>query len=477
MKYRKPALLAGLGAVAGAASVALWTALVPAPDAPSSLTPLVQNDSALTPPAAKHGSEPATMGPRTAAKTRAAAEAQPTATAGPAPALTKVALPGQAAVAASPRTREKVLTVARGDTLMKMLTGAGVPRKKAYEAIEALREVYDPRDLRPGDKVTVSFRVGGDAENAFQGLTLTPDPSRKVRSAVDDSGAFTATEIKAKLSEETLRFEGEISSSLFMAAAEVGVPPRILAEVIKVFSYDVDFQRDIQKGDRFALMFTRKVAPSGAPVGEFDLSYASMTLSGEKVEVYRYEDANGEADYYHPNGQSVRKALMRTPINGARLSSGFGRRKHPVLGYTKMHKGIDFAAPTGTPIFAAGDGVVEKAGRWGGYGNYIRIRHNSEFSTAYAHMHRLAKGMQAGKRVRQGDVIGYVGSTGRSTGPHLHYEILKNGGHVNPLKVRFPSGRKLKGKELEEFQSARADIQQTYASLPANQATAIAKAE
>lgn len=453
MRYRKPLVFAVSGMIAGAASVALMTAFMPHP------TASMAQASAL---AAAHSSAPMIGGPRTAAKS-----VQPKV---PSPAVKPVSVSPTEGSTAELGTRQEILKVGRGDTLLGVLTDAGIERQAAHDSIEALRSVYNPRDLRPGDEVTVTFSLGGEAAG-FTGFSLQADPARKVLASRDDTGGFSATEIKAKLSNETLRFEGEIDSSLFLAATEAGVPPRVIAELIKVFSYDVDFQRDIQKGDRFALMFSRKVTPAGVAVGDFELTFASMTLSGKTAALYRFEDGDGFIDYYNEKGESVRKALLRTPINGARLSSGYGMRRHPVLGYSRMHKGIDFAAPTGTPIYAAGDGVIEKAGPFSSYGNYVRIRHNGDFSTAYAHMSGFGRGIKSGVRVRQGDIIGYVGTTGRSTGPHLHYEILKDGSQVNPMGVRFPTGRKLAGKDLKRFASLRSQVDQEYAALPPNGGT------
>ena len=192
-----------------------------------------------------------------------------------------------------------------------------------------------------------------------------------------------------------------------------------------------------------------------------------MTLSGKKNRLYRYKTRDGFTDYYNSKGQSVRKALLRTPIDGARISSGFGKRRHPILGYTRMHKGLDFAARRGTPVYAAGDGFVEYAGRKGSYGKYIRLRHNGSFKTAYAHMHRYARGIRNGRRVHQGQIIGYVGSTGRSTGPHLHYEVHKNGRQVNPRSIKLPAGRNLTGHELRAFKTKVANLKKQYANLTA----------
>jgi len=203
-----------------------------------------------------------------------------------------------------------------------------------------------------------------------------------------------------------------------------------------------------------------------------NISVAEMVLSGQKIRLHRYKAKDGFVDYYSATGQSVRKALLRTPIDGARISSGFGRRRHPILGYTRMHKGLDFAARRGTPIYAAGDGVVDFAGRKGGYGKYVRIRHTGTYKTAYAHMHRYGKGVRTGRRVRQGQIIGYVGSTGRSTGPHLHYEVHKNGRQVNPRSIKLPSGRKLKGRELTAFKTYRVELDRDYAALTQSQQVA-----
>jgi murein DD-endopeptidase MepM/ murein hydrolase activator NlpD len=213
-------------------------------------------------------------------------------------------------------------------------------------------------------------------------------------------------------------------------------------------------------------MYEMLVDESGEAVKTGEILYASMTLSGTLKALYRYRLADGRVDYFDASGASVRKALMRTPINGARLSSGFGMRRNPILGYSKMHEGLDFAAPRGTPIYAAGDGVVERASRYGAYGKYVRLRHNSEYATAYAHLNGFADGIRPGQPVKQGETIGFVGSTGRSTGPHLHYEILRYGEQVNPLSVKMPTGVKLAGDEFDRFAAERDRLRSLYAELP-----------
>ncbi len=378
---------------------------------------------------------------------------------------------------AAPQVEERRLTVARGDTLMGLLIGAGAERGEAYEAIEALSQVFSPRKLRVGQEIAVTFRSpaneGVEApgvipaaakqapadERALMAIRLRPSVEQDVEVALDERGAsYVARAIERQLEAEPRFAAGEIDSSLFAAALEADVPHGVLIETIRTFSFDVDFQRDIQPGDRFQLLFEGYRDETGSFVKSGDILFAELVLSGKPLQLYRFTPQSGVTDFFNAEGQSVRKTLLRTPVDGARLSSGFGMRKHPILGYNKMHKGLDFAAPTGTPIYAAGDGVVEKAGRWGAYGNYVRIRHNSSYKTAYAHMSKFGRGVRAGTRVTQGQVIGYVGSTGRSTGPHLHYEVLVDGAQVNPRSIELPSGEILAGADLEAFQAERARI-------------------
>ncbi|MDX1711106.1 MAG: M23 family metallopeptidase [Rhodovibrionaceae bacterium] len=355
--------------------------------------------------------------------------------------------------------RHQVVSVSRGDTLMQLLTGAGLARSDAYYAIEALKEVFSPRHLRPGQEIELTTARGAEGGERLLWLNLAPDVERDVVVLpAAGENRFAAQSIERPLAAELVGAEATIHTSLFEAAADAGVPPPVLVEMIRTFSFDVDFQRDVQPGDTFKLVYKRFQDENGDIAKTGEILYAQLTLSGRDYGLYRFVDKDGFEDYYAAEGKSVRKALMRTPIDGARLSSGFGKRRHPVLGYTKMHKGTDFAAPTGTPIYAAGNGTVARASRYGGYGNYVRIRHNSTYQTAYAHMHGYAKGIRAGARVKQGQVIGYVGSTGRSTGPHLHYEVLVNGKQVNPRSIKLPSGKALAGEEMFRFQHERARV-------------------
>ena len=382
---------------------------------------------------------------------------------------------------------ETRLTVERGDTLMGLLVGAGAERGQAYQAIEALSEVFSPRKLRVGQEIAVTLgpksqpveteeaeviqaaatdtaRSGNAAGLPLLSIRLRPSVEEDIE-VVRDADAFVARAIERELEAEPRFAEGAIESSLFEAALASDVPHDVLVDAIRTFSFDVDFQRDIQKGDSFRLLYDGYRDETGAFVKSGDILFAELVLSGKPVRLYLHTPGSGVTDYFNEEGQSVRKTLLRTPVDGARLSSGFGMRRHPVLGYNKMHKGLDFAAPTGTPIFAAGDGVVERAGRWGAYGHYVRIRHNSTYKTAYAHLSKYGKGITAGARVKQGQVIGYVGSTGRSTGPHLHYEVLVDGEQVNPRSIKLPSGEILKGDELAAFQAERDRIDRLIADM------------
>ncbi len=353
-----------------------------------------------------------------------------------------------------------------GDILFDLITSTGVSEADAYEAVTAMEETFDARKIRAGQAIKVRFLPEGDGNQGpgkFLGFSFNPAYDEEVAIRRRPDG-FYATTGARPLKQGLGRSDGRIESSLYMAGTQEGVPAAVLVELIRIFSWDVDFQRDIRKGDSFELMYERFFDENGELVHNGRILFASLTLGAERHAMYLFESDKG-ADYFDDKGQAARKALLRTPINGARLSSGFGRRRHPILGYSKMHRGIDFAAPTGTPILAGGDGVIEYSGLNGGYGKYIRIRHANGYSTAYAHMSRHAKGMRKGRRIRQGQVIGYVGSTGRSTGPHLHYEILVKGRHTNPLQVRMPSGRKLDDAEQQRFLVVKRSLDTRYASL------------
>ena len=262
--------------------------------------------------------------------------------------------------------------------------------------------------------------------------------------------------------------EGVVKGSLIASAVNQGMPRKVANEMVRAFSHSIDFRRDLRSGDKFSAYYKTKVAPNGESVGEGELIMATLVNRGTETSIYRYTDSYGNTDFYDEKGRSLRKSLSRYPVQGARISSPFGVRVHPILRYRIMHWGTDFSAPKGTPITAAGDGIIVEHGTKGAYGKYILIRHNSEYKTAYAHMNGYAKGITLGKRVKQGQVIGYVGNTGRSTGPHLHFEIIRNGKRVNPMKVKAAAGGELEGRDLKRFQAERKDIIAKYTKLAAS---------
>ena len=377
---------------------------------------------------------------------------------------------------AQPEPVIRNLKVKSGDTLMAMLTKAGIPRTEAHLAIQALSQHYNPKRMRPGQELTVIFQSDlDDDKQIFSRLIVQPDHTSEVSVDRQPDNRFKADKRIRAIERRLFRASGEISSSLYIDAIKAGVPASMLMELIRIYSWDVDFQRGIRRGDRFEMMYERLFTSEGKFARFGNILYAKLVLSGENHPLYRHTTKKGLDDYFDDKGQSARKALMRTPINGARLSSGYGRRRHPILGYTKMHRGVDFAAPRGTPIYAAGNGTVSYRARKGAYGRYIRIRHNSEYSTAYAHLKSFTRRVRRGTRVKQGQVIGYVGTTGRSTGPHLHYEIIRGGRQVNPRRIKMPSGKKLKGEELERFAIARKNVDAVFASLPEPAKVAVKK--
>ncbi|HEY0121997.1 MAG TPA: peptidoglycan DD-metalloendopeptidase family protein [Rhizobium sp.] len=363
--------------------------------------------------------------------------------------------------------------IERGDTLMQVLTSAGADEVEATSAIKALQPLFSPRNLKVGQEISLTLEPRPSASNdpstgpllQLASVRFEPDLSRKIEINRDEDGTFRGTAIEKPLTDGLSRAQGTISQSLYLSAQQQGVPAPVLAEFIRIFSYDVDFQRDLKPGDRFELLFQRQFDEQGIAVRDGNILYASLTIDGKTHRLWRFS-SNGDVDYFDEHGQSMKKFLMKTPIDGARISSSFGVRKHPILGYSKMHTGVDFAAPRGTPIYAAGDGVVTRASWFSGYGNYVEIRHSNGYATAYGHMSGYAKGLRTGSRVRQGQIIGYVGTSGRSTGPHLHYEVHLRNKKINPLGINVPTGVELASQDLKKFASAQADISRQYAEAP-----------
>jgi murein DD-endopeptidase MepM/ murein hydrolase activator NlpD len=370
---------------------------------------------------------------------------------------------GQARLAKAvlPEWSTEQITVRRGDTLMDILDRAGIAAPEAHAAVQSLQTVYDPRRLRAGQELLI--RAGAEpldsGSRRLLGLDFDLDFDHAVRVTRGADGRYAATKVARPQRHVLVHRAGVIDDSLYMSAERAALPQGVTISLIKLFSWDVDFQRDVRRGDRFETLFEEVSLEDGSGgTRGGDLLYAALSINGQLLEGYRFEPEDGAVEYFDRNGRSLRKFLMRTPIDGARLSSRFGMRRHPILGYNRMHQGVDFAAPTGTPIYAAGDGKVAAAKTNGGYGRYIQIRHTGEYSTAYAHLSRFAKGITPGRRVQQGQVIGYVGTTGRSTGPHLHYEVLRNGAQINPLQIKQPANQQLAGADLERFRAEVARI-------------------
>lgn len=367
--------------------------------------------------------------------------------------------------------REVAITVSSGDRLIDILTNQGIAYQDAHQIVQQMRSSFDPRKLRSGHEMTVTLEKDTSREEAeaakLKEMTIRLSSIEEVKVHAAGQDKWRAERLKEKVLTETGHGGGSIKGSFYVTAKRLGIPDKAIVEMIRAYSYDVDFQRDIRAGDALEVMYDKLVTKDGDFVGTGDVLYAELKTRGKSLKVYSYTNGAGVTSYYNENGENVKKALLRTPVDGARISSGFGMRRHPILGYSKMHRGIDFAAPKGTPIYAAGDGVVEYASPFSGYGNYLRIRHNGTYKTAYGHISRFASGIRRGSKVRQGQVVAYVGATGLATGPHLHYEILRANTQVNPAGVKFAGGDRLAGRELAKFQEVRKDYETRLANLKA----------
>lgn len=348
---------------------------------------------------------------------------------------------------------DETLDVKSGDTFSTVLKRTGVSTNQIYAILEALKTVFDPRDLRTDHKIFATFNSKTE-ESSIREITkliISLSLEQEIVVELDDANKYSAQKVEKQLEHDYKHAEGQIETSLYVDAIKQGAHPKIIHEMIQAFSYDVDFQRGFQSGDSFSLLFDYFKDPETLGEKPGNIIFAKLKLRGQDVCIYRHKHKNGTIQFFNEKGEAIKKGLLMTPVDGARISSTYGRRKHPVLGYSKMHKGVDFAAPRGTPIMAAGAGKITKIGRLGSYGNYIRIRHNGTYDTAYAHMSKFAKGLRVGSSLRQGQIIGYVGQTGRATGNHLHYELLKNGQQINPKHVKMLPASKLVGTELQRF--------------------------
>ena len=377
-----------------------------------------------------------------------------------------------------PNIETRTLTVDPGDSLASVLTDAGVAQDDAQAVVNAVHAVWSVRNMRAGQTMSATFGFSAtpnsssdEAAAKLLALSFSPSVEHQIIVRRNALGAYAAQDIEKKLESQYRHASATIDSSLYLAAMQAGIPADVVVEMIHMFSYDVDFQRDVHPGDSFEVLYRGYFTPEGqAAARNGAILAASMVLGGKVRTLYRYETEDSGAEYFDALGRSAKSMLMKTPIDGARITSGFGMRLHPILGYTRMHKGIDFAAPMGTPVMAAGSGTVVEAGWKGGYGKFVLVRHGNGYETAYGHLSRFT--VAKGSRVRQGQTIAYVGMTGEATGPHLHYEIRVNDAQVNPLRVKVATGRQLRGKELKTFLAMRTNTDQLEASIPLQKAVA-----
>lgn len=398
--------------------------------------------------------------------------AAPAETAPATPTPDAVPIPTQDSAADTPQPVESYVTIVRlekGDTVSSVLEELDFAPEEVGKAVRALSSRLKLTRLQVGQALTLEVRAPSDddAKPVLEALTIRPDARREITLRRDDEGAYSAAEKIFEVIAKLARASGTVDGSLIASADDAGVPRAALAEMVRAFSWDVNFQHDMKVGDRFAILIEQSWTTDGKLVDSGRLLWAELTTGAgrQTYSIYRFRPHGGADSFYDANGRSVVKALLRTPLNLSRISSHFGMRRHPVLGFSRMHRGIDFAAPPGTPILAAGDGQVVQAGRNGGYGNWVKLRHSRSLATGYAHMSRVARGMRAGKRVRQGQVIGFVGSTGLSTGPHLHFELHRNGTPVNPLTVARTALRaSLAGADLARFKTIVAQVERARAS-------------
>ena len=337
-----------------------------------------------------------------------------------------------------------------GETFDKILESYSIEKSEILKIKNSLKDKVNLNKLNT--KQIIQFNLDKTNNKISEFVYQTSNTQKIFLKRNIESDKFKEEIISIKLDKKIVYNENIILQSLYKAATDENIPANTIIEFARIYGFQVDFQRDIRKQDKFQIMYEIFLNEKNEIVETGEILFANLKLSGQDNSLY-YFDKDGSEGHYDKNGKSVKKALMKTPINGARLSSPFGMRKHPIDGFNKMHRGTDFAAPMGTPIMASGDGVVKKAGWCGGGGNCVKIKHNSTYQTIYAHMSKFARGIKTGVRVKQGQTIGYVGSTGKSTGPHLHYEVLVNGKKVNSQKLKLPSGKILKGKERKNFET------------------------
>ena len=345
--------------------------------------------------------------------------------------------------------------IKNGDSIQKILKKFKIPNNQIQNVIEQYKKYSNPNKLLAGDNIDIVIEKKLNVEeNSISKFSIPISKSTTVEIIKNEENKITSKKIITRLYKKQVLAENIILDNLYSSAIKADVNPDTIVEFARIFGFEIDFQRDIRKKDYFKIVYDKYFDEYDQFVKSGSILYAYMSVNGREITLYKF-GKDKDYGYFDINGKSVEKALMKTPINGARLSSSFGMRKHPILGFNKMHKGTDFAAKEGTPIMASGSGTVVLAKWCGGGGNCIKIKHNSTYKTIYAHMRNFAKGIKVGKKVKQGQIIGYVGSTGMSTGPHLHYEVLINNKKVNSQKLKLPSGKILKNNERQLFEIHR----------------------
>ncbi len=353
----------------------------------------------------------------------------------------------------------KKIEISQGDTFVSILENLNFEQKNIYEIVRKIENSFDLKKIKTGEIISVFENDTGEIKK----IEFFKDTETIISVHFDKEINLNIRELTKESFIESKEYT--IVESLFSDGIKNDVSPDILVKIISLFSFDLDFQRDIRVDTVVSVSYEFDEIIETGKLEYNDIKYASIVIDGKQLEYFKFITDEGYIDYFNREGKNVKKSILKTPLDGARISSNFGMRKHPISGFNKMHKGVDFAAPTGTPIYAGGNGIIEYVGRNGGYGKYIRIRHNNGYKTAYAHLSNYKKGISKGVRVNQGEVIGYVGSTGNSTGPHLHYEIIYQNKHINPLKLKLPSGKILEGKELENFKEVYKKIYADHLSL------------
>ena len=356
--------------------------------------------------------------------------------------------------------------IVQGDTIQKILKKYKVKNREIQTVIDQYKKFGKSSQLMVGKKIDLIIEKGKEKNNSIIKFSVPVTKSTTIEISKNEENKLISKKIITKLYKRKTLSENIIKNNLYSSAIEAKINPDTIIEFARIFGFEIDFQRDIRKNDYFKIIYENYFDEFGKFIKSGSILYAHMEVNGREISLYKF-GSDKSYGYFDINGKSVEKALMKTPINGARLSSPFGMRKHPIQGFNKMHTGTDFAAPMGTPIMASGTGTITRAKWCGGGGNCIKIKHNSTYETIYAHMKSFAKGMKVGKKVRQGQIIGYVGSTGMSTGPHLHYEVIVNGKKVNSQKLKLPSGKVLKNEERKLFEIHRIKTDVLIAELVA----------